>query len=159
MKECFLQTHCSVAKVMLHSQSWLQHIMHRLCMLLRNVHILFCIWQCTCRLYTVHLSSRRMPQGHTERKKRLSRGKETLVAQLWHRCSKMLYRLLTHSNRHLHKASCSASVAFRDATVNCLSLASISLSVLLPQLFIPTAAALWLPPLCTSFSYHSHLSS
>lgn len=56
-----------------------------------------------------------------ERKKHLSRGKETLVAQLWHHCSKMLYHLLTHSNRHLHKASCSASEAFRDAIVNCLS--------------------------------------
>lgn len=56
-----------------------------------------------------------------ERKTHLSGGKETLVAQLWHRCSKMLYRLLTHTNRHLHKASCSASVAFGDATVNCLS--------------------------------------
>lgn len=59
--------------------------------------------------------------GRGGKKKHLSRGKETLVAQLWHRCSKMLYRLLTHTNSHLHKASCSASVDFRDATVNCLS--------------------------------------
>lgn len=76
-----------------------------------------------------------------ERKKHLSRGKETVIAQLWHRCSKMLYRLLTHTNRRLHKASCSASVAFRDAIVNCPSLSSINLSVLLPSSSYQTPVA------------------
>lgn len=77
-----------------------------------------------------------------ERKKHLSRGKEAVIAQLWHRCSKMLYRLLTHTNRRLHKASCSASVAFRDAIVNCPSFFSINLSVLLPSSSYQTPAAL-----------------
>lgn len=69
------------------------------------------------------------------------RGKETVIAQLWHRCSKMLYRLLTHTNRRLHKASCSASIAFRDAIVNCPSFSSINLSVLLPSSSYQTPAA------------------
>lgn len=66
----------------------------------------------------------------------------SLVAQRWHCCSKMLYRLLTHTNRHLHKASCSASVTFRVATVNRLFFSSVSLCT--TKLFIPEAAALWL---------------
>lgn len=53
----------------------------------------------------------------------------------------MLYRLLTHTNRRLHKASCSASVAFRDAIVNCPSFSSINLSVLLPSSSYQTPAA------------------
>lgn len=78
--------------------------------------------------------------------------------QLWHRCSEMPYRLLTHTNRHLHKVSCSASVAFRDATVNCLS--SVFNQSLCPYapLLIPTAA-LWFSPLSTSLFHLSHLSS
>lgn len=63
----------------------------------------------SCALYTCPPAGCLFDRG---RKKHLSRGKEPPVAQLWHRCSKILYRLLTHTNRHLHKASCSASVAF-----------------------------------------------
>lgn len=90
---------------------------------------------------------RRDRERESERKNHLSRGKETLVAQLWHRCSKVLYRLLTHTNRHLHKASCSASVAFRDAIVNCLpSLLNQSFCPSTP-LLIPTSSCSVASPL------------
>lgn len=70
-------------KITLHRQSQksLQNIKHQLHVILETVtyFFLFNSW-----LLTVHLFSGRV------RKQHLSRGKETLVAQLWHRCSKML---------------------------------------------------------------------
>lgn len=114
MKECFLLTVCSRQ-----SQKWLQK-KHQLYVTLE----IFASFFLSNSIYVGCILYVCPPVGcfkDRHRMKHLSRGKETLVAQLWHRCSKMLYRLLTHTNRHLHKASCSASVAFRDATVNCLS--------------------------------------
>lgn len=76
-----------------------------------------------------------------------------LIAQLWQGCRKMLYRLLTHTNRCLHNASCSASAAFKDSKVNYLSFSSVSLSVLLPN-------SLYQPPAVQSPPTHDncHLS-
>lgn len=100
---------------------------------------------CIYWLHIVHLTSQQGSLGHSEKRKHLSRRKETLFVQLWHCCSEMPYRLLTHTNRHLHKVSCSASVAFRDATVNCLfTVFNQSLCPFARPLIL--TAALWLPP-------------
>lgn len=99
-----------------------------------DIQALFYISQCTYWLYTVHLS---------------------LVAQHWHCCRKMLHHLLTHINSDLHKASCSASVAFRAATVNCLFFPSVSLCS--AQLSVTVAAALWIFSLSTRLSHLSCL--
>lgn len=70
----------------------------------------------------IHLPSSRGPR--TGRKKLIKREKKLLCAVLAC-CSKIVHGLLTHTDRALHKASCSAEGAVRDATGHCLFLLSL----------------------------------
>lgn len=54
-----------------------------------------------------------------------SRGKKKLLCALLACCSKIVHGLLTHTDRALHKASCSTEGAVRDATGHCLFLLSL----------------------------------
>lgn len=70
----------------------------------------------------IHLPSSRGPKDRE--KETHQEGKKLLCAVLAC-CSKIVHGLLTHPDRALHKASCSAEGAVRDATGHCLFLLSL----------------------------------
>lgn len=148
------------AKVMLHtgiqSQKWLRNIKLQLYFTFQI--LTYFVQECICWLYDVHMSSSRGLRDR-ERKKHLSRGKETLVrssgtaaVKYFIACSPTLIdtyiRPPVLPKQHLEMPQATA-----------FPLSSVSLSVLLPHSSVQPAAALWLSPLSTSLFHRSHLSS
>lgn len=64
-------------------------------------------------------------QGPEDREKETHQEGKKLLCAVLACCSKIVHGLLTHTDRALHKASCSAEGAVRDATGHCLFLLSL----------------------------------
>lgn len=113
-----------------------------------SLHVVSVLY--SCPLTGCFKDNEKKNQGRKKNFLPYQEGKKIIIAKLWRCSSKMLYRLLTHTNRGLHKASRSASVAFSDASVNCPS----SYSGLLSSSYHLPASVV--PPLSILHAFLSH---